>query len=71
MLGLGINEKTLASVDTISWEESRRVEEMRWWVRLGGRIVGWVIAATEEEALAASLVKYPGWGIEEDRSVEK
>jgi hypothetical protein len=39
-------------------------------VRLSGRVVGSVIARNEEEALRASVVKYPGWGIEEDRSVE-
>lgn len=43
---------------------------MTWYVRLDGRVVGWVIAANHDDAYAASLVKYPGWGIEEDREVE-
>ena len=42
---------------------------MCWYVKLSGRIVGWVISANHDDALAASLVKYPGWGIEEDREV--
>lgn len=40
-----------------------------WYVKLSGRVVGWVIAAHREEAWTASLVKFPGWGIEEDREV--
>lgn len=36
---------------------------LTWYVRLGGNVVGWVIAANEVDAVAASLVKYPGWGL--------
>ena len=32
---------------------------MRWWVKLGGRLVGWVIAASEPEALKHAAVKFP------------
>ena len=43
--------------------------QVKWYVKLGGKTVGWVIAATHDDAYAASLVKFPGWGIEEDREV--
>ncbi len=37
---------------------------MIWYVRLDGRVVGWVIAADHKEAFVASCVKFPGWDFE-------
>lgn len=44
---------------------------MRWWVRLDDHLVGWVIAATEAEALGHAHTKYASpWGIESTWAVE-
>jgi hypothetical protein len=32
---------------------------MRWWVSIGNRLVGWVIAQTNGGAMSAALEKYP------------
>lgn len=32
---------------------------MKWWVRLNGKLVGWVIATSKEEAFGHARVKYP------------
>lgn len=37
---------------------------MTWYVRLSGKIVGWVIAASHKDAIAAARAKYPGWDME-------
>ena len=42
-----------------------------WYVRINGRVVGWVIADNEDDARAAAYVKFPGWGIEENLEVEQ
>lgn len=37
---------------------------MMFYVRRAGRIVGWVIAANEREALIWASEKYPAWDFE-------
>jgi hypothetical protein len=39
---------------------------MTWYVRRDGRLIGWVIAATEAEAMRAAREKFPTteWGLQ-------
>ena len=40
---------------------------MMWYVWLGGRLVGWVVASSHGNALAHARTKYPPWDFESHR----
>lgn len=44
--------------------DAEEKDGVTWYVRIGGRIVGWVIAADREEALRHAVVKFPSWDME-------
>lgn len=44
---------------------------MAFYVLMGGRIVGWVIARNQAEALEHARIKFPSWDLESPEVMER